>query len=388
MGWLNPHNVWLVLPLMFLLSACTPHYKLRSLGAELAPYPLEPRAIAVDGYRDLRGVIHVHSEISHDSEGTADEIIQAAREANLDFIIMTDHDSPEIFTRGMQGWYDGISVIRGMEITKGCRGRADRCASLLAVGLEQYFDHRPLSFQQVAEEVERQGGMAIVAHPQGWPDWSVEPIAGMEIYDLLDDAMDRKWKFPKFFFDVLYSYPEYSQEVFLSIQDRPKWHLGKWDELTRHRSVTGIAGNDAHQNVTLMGRQVDPYSLSFRYVTTHVLAPELGAGSILSALKAGHAYVAFDLLADSRGFWFGLIDGESRALMGDERAFSNGQVLTAQIPLPGLIVLFKDGQEIERCPCVSFSHPVRDSGVYRVEVYRRIQKQWRLWILSNPVYLR
>jgi len=378
-----------MISVLICLSGCTPHFKLKSLRADLVDLKSQRlSSTGLEGYKDLRGVIHVHSNISHDSKGTREEIIRAAKQAKLDFIIVTDHDTPSIFTEGMQGRYEDILVIRGMEMIKGCHGAADRCASLLGIGLKSYFDHRPLTFQQVLDEVRRQGGLAFVAHPRGWQDWSLVGMTGIEIYDVLDDVMDKKWKFPKFFFDILYSYGKYSEETFLSIQDYPAWHLKKWDQLSRSQRIVGIAGNDAHQNVRVMGRQLDPYPLSFRYVATHVLAPELNEESILSALKTGHAYVAFDLLSDATGFLFTVSGDGHPGMMGDEVEFTGGWVLTVQLPTPGLVVLVKDGQPFRQCVCTTFSVPAAGPGVYRVEVSLRIQDRWRPWIFSNPIYLR
>jgi hypothetical protein len=330
----------------------------------------------------------VHSYISHDSEGTDEAIIEAAKEARLDFIIMTDHDTPHIFTEGMRGWYEDILVIRGMEMIKGCHGTADLCASLLAIGIDQYFDHRPLTFQQVLDEIQRQGGVAFVAHPRGWQDWSLKGITGMEIYDILDDVMDKKWKFLKYFSDILYSYKNYPDETFLSIQDYPTWHLQKWDQLIQTERMVGIAGNDAHQNVRVLGRQLDPYPLSFRFVTTHVLASELSEAPILSALKEGHTYVAFDLLSDATGFLFILSEGSNQKVMGDEDVFISGQILTIRLPRPALIVLIKDGEPFRQCLCSHYSVPVEEPGVYRAEVFLKIQNRWRPWIFSNPITIR
>ncbi len=381
--------LFFIISIVLCLSGCTPHFKLKSLRADLVELKSQRLSTTgLEGYKDLRGVIHVHSYISHDSEGTHEEIIRAAKQAKLDFIIMTDHDTPHIFTEGIQGWYEDILVIRGMEMIKGCHGAADRCTSLLGIGLKNYFDHRSLTFQQVLDEVRRQGGLAFVAHPRGWRDWSLEGIAGIEIYDVLDDVMDRKWKFPKFFFDILYSYGRYPEEIFLSIQDYPVWHLRKWDQLSQSQRVVGIAGNDAHQNVKVMGRQLDPYPLSFRFVATHVLTPELNEDSILSALKAGHAYVAFDLLADATGFLFTVSGGKNSGMLGDEVGSTGEQVLTVQVPTPGLVVLVKDGQQFRQCLCSKFSVPAAGPGVYRVEVFLKIQDRWRPWIFSNPIYIR
>ena len=80
------------------LPACTPHYQLKALRAELDSFSSQ-RSPVIDlkGYQDLRGAIHVHSHLSHDSGGTAEEILQGAREAGLDYVILTDHDTPRIF---------------------------------------------------------------------------------------------------------------------------------------------------------------------------------------------------------------------------------------------------------------------------------------------------
>ena len=54
-----------------------------------------------------------------------------------------------------------------------------------------------------------------------------------------------------------------------------------------------MAGNDAHQNVSFFGLQLDPYPRAFKYVTTHVLAEDLTQEAILAAIKAGRCYVEF-----------------------------------------------------------------------------------------------
>jgi len=70
--------------------------------------------------------------------------------------------------------------------------------------------------------------------------------------------------------------------------------LARYDEINRKRQFTGIAGNDAHQNVSFFGYQLDPYPRAFRFVTTHVLAPELTQEAVLEALRKGRSYVAFE----------------------------------------------------------------------------------------------
>jgi hypothetical protein len=50
-----------------------------------------PPTPPVKALRDYRGIIHCHSKYSHDSQGTYEEILAAAKAAKVDFICMTDH---------------------------------------------------------------------------------------------------------------------------------------------------------------------------------------------------------------------------------------------------------------------------------------------------------
>src|SRR3989449_6659768 len=62
----------------------------------IAPPPFE-------GHREFRGVVHAHTELSHDSTGTVEEILKAAGSAKLEFLVTTDHYTPRIFTEGLDG---------------------------------------------------------------------------------------------------------------------------------------------------------------------------------------------------------------------------------------------------------------------------------------------
>ncbi len=50
--------------------------------------------------------IHVHSTIS-DGTGEVHEIIQAGQAAELDVLILTDHNSLKAKTEGWEGWHGG-----------------------------------------------------------------------------------------------------------------------------------------------------------------------------------------------------------------------------------------------------------------------------------------
>ena len=61
--------------------------------------------------------------------------------------------------------------------------------------------------------------------------------------------------------DLLLSQKKYPEHVFRTLFQRPTDLLQHWDELNRKRHITGIAGNDAHQNVGVRGRTFTAPSL-------------------------------------------------------------------------------------------------------------------------------
>ena len=370
----------------------------------IAPPPLE-------GYREFRGVVHAHTELSHDSTGTVEEILNAAGSAKLDFLVTTDHYTPRIFTDGLDGRRGSLLVVRGVEIPLGCTRQGAltrRCASVLAIGLRVPLVPGPdgqWDVDELFKAIRSQGALAIIAHPRGLMNPSYFRSAdGLEICDLADTVRDRLVDIPRLLLDFLLSYDEYQEEILLPlIVERSNWNLVEWDRFTKTRRFVGLAGNDAHQNLQVFDWQADPYPLIFRAVNTHVLsplgvaeslrslAPPLTTGNLMGALRAGRCFVAFNLLADAAGFRFAAQDGDGGpvvAVMGDDVLLQDRLVLAAQCPVPGTVELLRDGVPIRRQEGRELFHPVDRPGVYRIEVSLRVVNRWRPWIFSNPIYVR
>jgi predicted metal-dependent phosphoesterase TrpH len=385
-----------VVALSWTALSCTPHYKWQQLRNDIASIR-DSRSISSlpGGYRDFPGAIHVHTELSGDSHGTLEAIAEATRMTDGVFVITTDHHRPKVYEKGFEGWKDGVLFVRGSEIIKGCKGITGAgCNSLLVLGVDRYIDPKEISMREVIEQIHASGGLAIAAHPDGFVDWDT-PIDGMEIYDILDDAAEKEWKYPKWVFDVLYSYRPYRDEVFSSILDPPVRGVRKYDGLTATRRVVAVAGNDAHQNVRWAGRQIDPYSLSLRFVRTHVLSPTLtNKTDLLRAIASGHAYISFDGVVDGSGFGFWAEDAEPDGssyavkIMGDEVPLRTGLRLRIQIPAEGKIRVVRNGTKAEETISRGLTVPVKETGVDRVEVLLKIRGRWWPWIYSNPIYVR
>ncbi len=111
----------------------------------------------------------------------------------------------------------------------------------------------------------------------------------------------------------------------------------------------------------------------------------------MAAIRAGHCYIAFDILADSTGFRFTAHQGDENALMGDQIALGAGVRLKVVTPIKSRIVLFRDGQRIDEAPDALLKEfAVSQAGVYRVEVYLDSlgsSFKERPWIISNPIYV-
>lgn len=236
--------------------------------------------------REFRGIIHCHSLYSHDSKGTYEEILAAAKAARIDFICMTDHppkdDPGRSLREGWNGLHDGVLFIQGAELAG---------ANLLALGIRE-----PVHGDGPAKKMEAihaQGGLAFVSHPEEVVDWGTYATAdGMEIYNV--HAAFKRWqKNPRFLRDTLRMVKEDPERLFSLVQDLDPDVLARWEGMNKGRRFPGIAGNDSHQNVNLMGVQLDPYPRAFRFVSTRVLATELTEEAILEALRKGRCGVGF-----------------------------------------------------------------------------------------------
>ncbi len=245
-------------------------------------------AIAERPLRDFRCAIHVHSSWSHDSKGRMEEILAAAKKAGIDAVVMTEHpqekpDRDRSLREGWTGLHDGVLFIQGLELHQ----------QLLAVGVSRM--PRGNGRQALIDDIHEQGGLAFVSHPEEVESWDVDRFDGMEIWNThaaVTAAMTRRG-FPG---RALHRLKEDPDHLFLELFEEPADNLARWAELSRTRSVTMIAGNDAHQNVEFGGRKLDTYERSLGFVATHVLAEELTKESILAALKAGRTYVQFEIL--------------------------------------------------------------------------------------------
>lgn len=353
-------------------------------------------------YTDYKGVIHVHSALGGHSLGNFADIIQAANQNGLSFVVMTEHTSSLMDTSEMtlKGVHAGVLFINGNEINTASHDRM-----LLVPGSAEAANANTTGAQEAITHQKAQGGLAFIAYPQEFQSWEANDYDGMEVYNLYTNT--KKINYFVTFFDGLWSYWSYPDLMFARFYERPSEDLRRWDELIakKNRKVVATAGNDAHANVgfrlgdltgkELIGLHLDPYERTFHIVRNHVLIEKekpLTSETLLAALASGHSYIAFDLFGDATGFTFTAENTQGKKIMGDEIELLDGVRLRVTTPVNSRVLLIKDGQVIrDEDGTARKEYAVNEKGVYRVEVYLTqlgsLVKD-KPWIISNPIYIR
>lgn len=347
---------------------------------------------------DYTGVIHFHSEYSHDGRTPLVEIIQAAGENSIDFLMLTDHSTLEAKRAGFEGWHGDVLLIVGEEIDP-------RFNHYLIFGIDEPIvvnEDEELDPQLYVDEVREKGGIGFISHPdhQGtemfhvkhypWLDWTVSGYTGMGIWDFMTDWQSSL----KGYVGALLSYlfPAYV------LKGPKKVTLGRWDNLNQSSKVVGIGELDNHDTVRKvfgLSLSIFPFRKAFRFVRTHLLTEmplvkddREDQETLLAALKSGRAYMALEYFREAKGFSFIIADGGKESTMGDEFLLDRQAVIKVEIPERGKIRVIRDGELFREVVGREVEYEIERKGIYRIEVYLKILGKYRPWIFSNPVYVR
>jgi hypothetical protein len=270
------------------LSACAalpwPSGSMRSTGVP-----------AAEGRIDLRGVVHVHTRVSHDSRGSIGEIIDAAHGAGIAWIAFTEH-TRHASHAPPGGVIEGVILIPGWEV--GVLG-----GSILALGIADQA-RLPRAPGALVQAIHEQGGAAFVGHferssladPSRFDSAAPD---GVEISNLHAIAAELRVRLA--LGELLLAAPL----ALRALLRTPSANLERWARLQRAPAIVG--GVDAHAKFRALGPlggTLDRYRDLFRLLTTHVLVRERSATAILEALREGRSYVAFEGLAPVDRFEF------------------------------------------------------------------------------------
>jgi hypothetical protein len=346
--------------------------------------------------------LHMHTVYS-DGCGLHKDIAEAALQAGVDVVIVTDHnvlvnEAEKYYQRGNQR----VLMLIGEEIHD--RTLSPQKNHLLVIGAGRELAALGAKTQRLVDQVQKEGGVCFIAHPNdphlalleeeaiSWEAWDVNGFTGIELWN----AMSEMKKVVQSRVDGLfYAYfPHY-----IARGPDPQT-IKKWDELTgRGQKVVAVGGSDAHAFEMSMGpirRVLFPYAFHFQTINTHVLVERPLSSDlytdrqmIINALKKGHAFVGYDLPAPTRGFRFNAQARDGAAIMGDDVRLGSGVTLQVRLPRKAECRLLCSGEPVRTWQNSEFcTHIAAKPGAYRVECTIDYMGQRRGWIYSNPIYVR
>ncbi|MCA9095818.1 MAG: PHP domain-containing protein [Planctomycetaceae bacterium] len=379
-------------------------------------------------FRDYRGVMHVHSLLSHDSRSQPEEIRKACKAIGVEVVMFNEHPAAhyDFVKDGHRGLTDGVLFVPGAEF-----------GGLLAYPQKSVTQKEFKSPQERVDVVNDAEGMTFLCHLEERMDWDLVGMTGSEIYNTHADFKDearlvKSIRSPIGMVPLLLGSRSYPQETMAALQDYPADYLRRWDELCQKYRLTGVAANDAHHNQGLngtiqedgklklegrLGEQVgtvdpkdlpllapllfgkkkgetivlmdlDPYERSFSHVSTHMFLSEQTEPAVREALKSGRTYVSFEWISDPRGFNFQATQGEKVFEMGSEIPFGEGIQFRSVANLPVRFRLMKDGKEADAKLGREYGYEVKEAGIYRIEAWVNLPDGPQIWILSSPIYIR
>jgi len=350
-------------------------------------------------FKDYKGIIHVHTTIGGHSTGSFDELIDGAAKNNLDFVVMTEHTTDLYDTSALtlKGKISNVLFVNGQEVETA----TDRF--LLLDGSPDAGKMNRVAATDFLNTIHSQNKLAFITYPEKHRDWTSN-FDGVEVFSLHTNAKKMNPVFVAF--DALWSYYSYPELVLAKYFQRPNENLQKFDEVTRNRRSTLIAGTDAHSNIgfhllgddagnKIINLKIDRYETIFRAMRNHVSLETdkpLTQENLLQALKNGRVFVGLDILSDTNGFSFTVENGAESKTMGDEIAFADDLNLKVSAPNIARFVIFKNGEKFhEETGAAQITLPIKEKGTYRAEVYldslgETFDKM--PWIISNPIYVR
>ncbi len=293
-----------------------------------------------------------------------DRIARQAKEAGLDFIIITDHGNPNRHSSSLWGYYRGVFVIGGSE--------AD-----LHTGHATALFYRPRIYRlppdpsSFIEEIKEEGGFAVIAHPfDSHIPWKrgIGAFEALEVFNYASALRSLPFTGKLLF---LLRYP-FTRAV--NLQPDERW-IQLWDRaLMTGKRVLAFFAADAHGH---SGPLPFPSYKKVFYAVRIAICGTSSPEKIPDFIKAGNF---LNLIGSAEG-----IEEVRFEAVVNKRIFPAG---SAYLPLPAKIriefpagaraVLVHNGNRKE---LTNSGELKAKKGYYRLELYRGD----RLWVLTNPL---
>lgn len=343
---------------------------------------------------EYEGVVHIHSVYS-DGSGTIEEIMQAATELGLDFVVITDHNTLKSRADGYEGYYFNAGGQTTLCLISYEANDLYDQNHYLALGVSKTV-HKNKPASEYVDAVREVGGFGVIAHPHErreafenyppfpWTEWQAS-FDGIEIWNQMSEWMEGlkpENRFRRAFHPLA------------SITAPQRETLELWDKVNAERKVIATGGVDAHaHNINLLGLKLKifPYKVCFRSIHMHVLLNqpidithpiELERMKIYDALREGHSFISNSYLGSAKGFRFWATNANTTVETGDSLSSANCEThFHIATPKECTIRLVHNGKCVAEHYGKGLDVEANEAGVYRVECYLN----QKAWIFSNPI---
>jgi len=395
------------------------------------------------GFDDVRAIFHAHAEDSEHTGGTRPEMIADAKKAGVKALFLSDHLRPprDFVSPERRGEKDGVLLIPGSE-AKG----------FLIHPVRSVMDKLDLPRDKFLDLIRADGGLAFLSHIEERTDHPMDKLDGLEItnrhYEAKADtkgyvALLMAMTSADTIADLRRKLEKWPDATFAFQGDYPKVYMTKWDDGLKTRRLVGVAANDCHHNnvltvklaadgqAVLVGTNVDkdedmrrvplglakelkdlaatkkpgeviatvdldPYHRSFANASTHLLVHggKVDETVLRDSIRKGRVYVSHDWICPPEGFFVTVTGGVGQVvgMLGDEIDFATTKPKLLKVRLPAsasLVRLIRNGAEAARQEdTADASFVIEQPGVYRVEVFQKLDGEYRGWIYASPVYVR
>lgn len=355
-------------------------------------------------YNDYKGVINVHSNLG-EGKGTIPEIVQAAYQAKLDFIIFTESN---IYSKKLEPpTYSGDLLV--------LHGREYSYLKSKLILLNENFDAQEITnaanaHLYISDVLERPNNdtFIILNHPSKpgytWQGEYSPNIDALEIINLRSNWSEA-WNKSKFnFLRSLLIYPFNADYAFLNLFQPPRANLKIWYRLNNTHPKVGLLGTDAKSKLRVFKDtylKFPSYKKIFSLGSNHILIKSELTGNVttdskkvLDAIKMGSLYLSLDFVGNPLGFQFYGQARKQTFSMGQEIHKDNSEICLEFPPHAerSRAVVYRNGEKyLETNKDLCFK--ADQVGVYNTIIYKKLKRVWPMrsfnipWIFSNPIFV-
>lgn len=359
--------------------------------------PTAKREEQVTFLYDYKIALDVYSHLSSGS-GNALTIAEEAKKARLNFVLISDTNS--YYDLDTDKYLSDVGMLSGAKVADD-----ERQFIYYSPTRKDFFKKTPEDFANDSDALIIESHK--ITEPYDVAKLSKLKFDGLEVINFKSIAQ-KSWNESRLstIWSILY-YPFNPRLALTRLYKEPSTEIAAFDQLSQLKKVNFFMGAEATARAIPFADwliKFPSYEISFNIATQHVfLTSELtgditaDTNKILTALKRGHSYVAFDALGDATGFESYITETRKKIFTGEDITFTKNLRLYYKLPVEPIpfyeVVLLKNGQRVDHLNTFEGLFPIDSPGVYRLQV--RLSPtfplpdatKWISWIYTNNFYV-